>query len=83
MRPRQLLSVLLLAIAAPLKAQALPVVQTGAGSLERAEALLREGRREEAINAVNGYVRQHPNDVQGYILLGRSYAENSQIPRSA
>jgi len=34
------------------------------------------------ISELQEYVRQHPTDAQGYILLGRSYVEHSQIEKA-
>jgi tetratricopeptide (TPR) repeat protein len=39
---------------------------------------LDQERTEKDIGKLEEYVRQHPRDAQGYILLGRSYAENAQ-----
>lgn len=59
-------------------AQPLPALQMGATPSRRPESPAYEERAKEDIGRLQEYVRQHPTDVQGYILLGRSYAENAQ-----
>lgn len=41
----------------------------GENSLQYAEQLLREGKKQEALSLLAGYLRQHPNSAQGWWLL--------------
>jgi len=52
-------------------------------TLEQAEALLDAGKREEAISNLREYIRIHPRDFAGYVLLGSIYADASQPEQAA
>lgn len=52
-------------------------------TIERAETLLNDGRAAEAATLLETYVRAQPGDSRGYVLLGRAYAEMSQLDNAA
>jgi tetratricopeptide (TPR) repeat protein len=82
LRSRRLLLVVFFVIGSVLKGQSFQDVQSEESLLRQAEALISQGHKEEAIPLLQDYVRHYPHDVQGYVLLGRSYAENSQIAQA-
>jgi len=82
LRWSQSLSIALTAITALTIGQILLAVEAGADSMAQAESLLRQGHRQEAIKVLHDYVQEHPHDVRAYILLGRTYGENAQIPQA-
>jgi tetratricopeptide (TPR) repeat protein len=63
-------------------AQPLPALQGEPAPPKGPESPGHQERTKEDIGELQGYVRQHPADAQGYILLGRSYAENSQSEKA-
>ena len=67
----------LLALAQPLSA-----LQAGRAPSGGPDSPAYQERTKEDITELQEYVRLHPKDAQGYILLGRSYAENSQIEKA-
>jgi len=63
-------------------AQPLPTLQQGPAPSREPELSADQEGTAENIPELQEYVRQHPKDPQGYILLGRRYAENSQIDKA-
>ena len=63
-------------------AQPLPALQVGSAPSRGPESPVYQEGTKENIADLQEYVRQHPTDAQGYILLGRSYAENSQSEKA-
>lgn len=51
-------------------------------SLEQAQVLMEEGKSAEAVPILREYIHQNPRDYRGYVLLGRSYAETSQVEKA-
>jgi tetratricopeptide (TPR) repeat protein len=51
--------------------------------IERAETLVNGGRPAEAVTLLQVYVREQPGDSRGYVLLGRAYADMSQLDNAA
>ena len=52
-------------------------------TLEQVEVLLDEGQSEAAVAELREYVRIHPQDFRGYLLLGTVYAQTSQPEKAA
>lgn len=80
MRPRRrpwLAFVLLLPVAA------FPSQVTKPSSLDDAEALLGQGKYQEAIRLLAEYVGEQPLEPRGYVLLGRAYSESGQREKAA
>lgn len=71
--------VLVGAIASSAKAQTPVVVTTGGGSaVQRAELLLREGRRGAAADLLGQHLAEQPNDGRAWLFLGRIYLADAQ-----
>ncbi len=68
-----LMTTLVLALAQPL-----PALQVGPAPSQRPKSPPNQEATKDDIAKLEEYVRQHPTDAQGYIILGRSYTENSQ-----
>lgn len=58
--------------------QPLPARQVGPAASPQPESPANQEGTRDDIARLQDYVRQHPTDPQGYILLGRSLTENSQ-----
>ena len=56
---------------------------TKPSSLDEAEALLGQGKNQEAIRFLADYVREQPLEARGYLLLGRAYSGSGQLEKAA
>jgi hypothetical protein len=82
LKHQQLLALLgVLGAAAPVQGQRQTVVQpvsAGNTAMSRAEALLRDGRRKDAADALGRWLSEHPTDGRAWHYLGRIHLDDAR-----